>query len=142
MRASFLALALVAAGVAQAQVDYTVSYGNPAEKLSVTLEFAASPNGTAVRMPNWAPGAYVLRDNFAAVQNLNVTVDGQAVQATNDKDRWAIPARSGQRVRVTYAVPTSKDVTRRGIASRTACLMCRRANPGAPPPMTCSPTTR
>lgn len=111
MRASFLALALVAAGVAQAQVDYTVSYGNPADKLTVTLEFAASPNGTAVRMPNWAPGAYVLRDNFAAVQNLNVTVDGQTVQATNDKDRWAIPARNGQRVRVTYAVPTSKDVT-------------------------------
>lgn len=101
----------MAAGAAQAQVDYTVAYGNPADKLTVTLEFTAASSNTAVRMPNWAPGAYVLRDNFAAVRDLAVTLDGQTVQTTNDKDRWAIPARRGQRVRVTYNVPTSKDAT-------------------------------
>ncbi|MBX3096954.1 MAG: M61 family metallopeptidase [Fimbriimonadaceae bacterium] len=108
--ASLGALFLMAA--AAAQVDYVVSVSEEPSALNVTLSFDAIGSTTAVRMPNWAPGSYALRDNYLAVKDLKVMVGRAEVTPTQDKDRWAIAARPGDRVTVSYSLPATLDATR------------------------------
>lgn len=107
---AFCALSLM--GVAFAQADYVVSINQDPSELRVTMSFDAKGTNNAVRMPNWAPGSYALRDNYLAVKDLKVMVGGREVTATQDMDRWAIPARSGEKITVSYAMPATLDATK------------------------------
>ena len=98
-------------GLSFAVVDYRVSVRPDVQKLEVSVAFDAGPGPVAVRMPNWAPGAYVFRENYRAVTDLAVTVDGAAVTANQTADRWEIPARAGAKVMVSYRLPLTVDET-------------------------------
>lgn len=57
-------------GIASADINYTVDV-KPAEGLlHVTIQLRGTGKGSQFQIPNWAPGAYVLNENFKNVKNL------------------------------------------------------------------------
>jgi len=103
------ALAIALAGVAQAQIDYTVQ-PNPADNtLRVSLTFSAKSPETAVQMPRWAPGAYILSDPSRNVRDLVVSVEGEPSVAVtkSDEHTWRFPTPRQKKVTVTYSLPAA-----------------------------------
>lgn len=70
MRRVALVSLLFASSVGFADISYTVKI-LPAEKLlHVTMTLPNTMQGSRLQIPNWAPGSYVLADNYRFVQNL------------------------------------------------------------------------
>lgn len=67
-----LALACFAAS----DIDYRVDVRPEEGILHVTMTLPKTAKGSRVQIPNWAPGAYVVRDGATGIKNLKAT-DGQ-----------------------------------------------------------------
>ncbi|MBL8059574.1 MAG: M61 family metallopeptidase [Chthonomonas sp.] len=64
---------VLATAFAQAKIHYTVDVRPDSNTLHVTMRIPNTTGGAKLLIPNWAPGAYILRDNFKSVQNLKAT---------------------------------------------------------------------
>lgn len=74
MKKTWLVLgALAVAGVAQADIEYVVTISPDPGSLHVTMYVPNTERGSRFQIPNWAPGAYRLTDNFNNVKNLKAT---------------------------------------------------------------------
>ena len=67
---------LAASSLTWAEIAYQVDVHPDKESLHVTMTLPKTGKGARLQIPNWAPGAYVLRDNFKSVLNLRAT-DGK-----------------------------------------------------------------
>ena len=67
---------LAAAGSTHAEITYKVDVFPDANNLHVTIRIPKTDKGASLQIPNWAPGAYVLRDGYKSVTNLKAT-DGK-----------------------------------------------------------------
>lgn len=67
---------LAASSLTWAEIAYQVDVHPDKESLHVTMTLPKTGKGSRLQIPNWAPGAYVLRDNFKSVLNLRAT-DGK-----------------------------------------------------------------
>lgn len=97
------ALALAAACTASARVDYTMTVrDNQPIKLSMT--FVATEGKTSLKLPNWAPGAYVLRtDNAKAVEGVSAKPSVDLSKGLENE--WLLSTQPGKKYTVEYALP-------------------------------------
>lgn len=65
-----LSLSAVLMSAAFAEITYTVDLKPDSNALHVTVHIPKTQKGAKIQIPNWAPGAYVLRDNFKQVTDL------------------------------------------------------------------------
>ena len=68
-----LAAISIQAGIAVAEVKYTVEIRPDAGILHVTMVIPGTGKGSLLQIPNWGPGGYRLNDNFTHVDNLSAT---------------------------------------------------------------------
>ncbi len=115
MRAAPALLSLLAsaplAGTAFATIDYRVTLVGadaPAQSLKVQMTFDAKGR-TVVKMPKWAPGAYVYSNPARSVSDVSASSLGTAGRRLTvervGENGWAIDARGP--VVLTYSVPTA-----------------------------------
>lgn len=91
------------------QVDHQVSF--PVDKqqyLNVQSRFPVTSEFTEVVMPNWTPGAYLIKDFGANVDQISAISDNGKSLAIEkvSKDRWRIATPGTQNLIVNYAVFT------------------------------------
>ena len=76
-------------------IHYLIGSRNPASHyFDVTIEIETpNPQGQQIRLPNWIPGSYMIRDFCRNVLNLKATCLGQPVELTQiDKSSWQLAA--------------------------------------------------
>lgn len=112
MRQIAVLAGLVCANWAMALVAYRVQVTEEAPQLRIEMSFEAHRTNPAVRMPMWAPGAYVLRRSFEAVIDLEATANGRPVAVTQNNDRWEIAAPAGEKITVRYKLNSAPDATK------------------------------
>lgn len=96
---------------AAAQVNHFVSYPhNKQQYLQVRSEFPVSSAVTEVIMPNWTPGAYIIKNFGANVDRISATSkDGTPLLLEQiSKDTWRIQTQNVQHLIVEYEVYTPK----------------------------------
>jgi predicted metalloprotease with PDZ domain len=72
-----------AAASSLADITYKVTVQPDAGNLHVVMLLPASTKGSNLQIPNWAPGAYVVRDGYEGVKNLKAFDDrGQSLAIT------------------------------------------------------------
>ncbi len=74
--------------------SYTLEIRHPHQHLiDVTLQLdAPDPNGQVLRLPNWIPGSYMIRDFSRNIVTLAATSDGKPVTLEKiDKSTWQAP---------------------------------------------------
>lgn len=98
--------ALLAAGIAQADVWYTVQAEPGAKGLVVRITFDAAKGDTELQIPRWSPGAYGLGDYAARVADFRmVGEDGKPFTvAKPNKETWKVSVDKAQRVEASYTV--------------------------------------
>ncbi|MFN8221223.1 MAG: PDZ domain-containing protein [Fimbriimonadales bacterium] len=108
-------LLLAGAALARADLGYTVQASPETGLLHVTLKIPGTTSGAKLQMPNWAPGAYVLTDNFNRVKNLKATDgEGRTLTINRTSEFWTkeygdAPARGSQKNEiVTWEVEPAK----------------------------------
>ena len=69
-RAAIVPLTFLTAGFATADVRYDVDVRPSENSLHVVMTLHGSNRGSQLQIPNWAPGAYVLGENYKSVKNL------------------------------------------------------------------------
>jgi len=100
-----LAVPILAAG----PVSHIVSYPpNKQQYLQVRSEFPVASLETDVVIPNWTPGAYVIKNFGANVDRLSATSESGTPLALEkiSKDTWRIQTPDVQRLVVSYEVYT------------------------------------
>ena len=97
---------------AAALVEYRVQVMEEAPQLRIEMSFEADRANPAVRMPMWAPGAYVLRRSYEAVLDLEATANGRSLTVTQNNDRWEIAAPAGEKITVRYKLNSAPDATK------------------------------
>ncbi len=97
--------------MAAGPVNHFVSYPtNKQQYLEVRSEFPVTLAETEVIMPNWTPGAYMIKNFGANVDRLSATSESGtplAVQKSS-KDTWRIQTQGVRRLIVEYEVHTPK----------------------------------
>jgi predicted metalloprotease with PDZ domain len=101
-----LALGVVLATSASAEIDYRVKVDNDKAKLDVTITIPASKGPVSLQMPSWMPGSYVYGNFYENVSDVLAT-DGKGAQLTvthPDKSTWSVDSPDGP-VQFSYSVP-------------------------------------
>lgn len=104
-------LLLAAPGVAADPVNHFVSYPQDKQQyLQVRSEFPVNSAVTEVIMPNWTPGAYIIKNFGANVDRISATSqDGTPLLLQQiSKDTWRIQTQDVQQLIVEYEVYTPK----------------------------------
>ncbi len=79
------AAALTLVPLAFADVHYKVSVLPDAGMLHISMHLTGTNRGSQFQMPNWAPGAYFLNENFKAVKNLKaLDADGNPLDIAQE----------------------------------------------------------
>lgn len=106
-KALLLAAFLLQSFWAWAEISYRVTPDTTRNVLTVEIAIPAQGAPLSLQMPNWAPGSYVLVDNFRRIQNLKAfSGTGEALELAHPNDyTWTINAAPQGMVRVTYEVP-------------------------------------
>lgn len=102
-------LVLAVSTLAAGPISHVVSYPeNKQQYLEVRSEFPVTSLETDVIMPNWTPGAYVIKDFGANVDRLSAISENGAALAVEkiSKDTWRIQTSGVQRLIVNYEVYT------------------------------------
>lgn len=107
IRKGYAVLAGISAIVASvpAQVRYTLTPDPAKGRLNIQMDFKAKAKTTVLKMPNWAPGAYILGELFKNVSEFKVQIDGKDVLTQNQTNAWSFPSQNGKFVTVGYSVP-------------------------------------
>lgn len=99
-------LALSAAALADFQ--YRVKPMPEQNMLEVQITIPVTKPITELQMPNWAPGSYVLVDNFNNVKDLKATGDGVAIEAAKPSNNtWSFDTSRAKTLTVTYSLPST-----------------------------------
>lgn len=96
----FLALAAPAACWADIQYTVTPSGG----RLEIEMRIPVRDEQVVVQSPNWAPGSYVLANNYERIENLKAFGSTPLAITRVNNHTWSIPAQTEKEVRVTYSV--------------------------------------
>ncbi len=87
-------------------VRYQISSHDPAShyfSVSMTIE-NPDPEGQRLRLPNWIPGSYMIRDFSRNLLDLQASVDGAALKIEqHDKSNWQVESYVGA-IRIDYKV--------------------------------------
>jgi predicted metalloprotease with PDZ domain len=105
----FASFACAWAACATAEIDYHVKVNPTEHRFEVTMTVPVSTAGALnVQIPNWAPGAYFLRDGGQSVQDLSVTdASGAALTVTHPAgNTWSIAATAPGAVKIKYWTAT------------------------------------
>lgn len=100
-----LALLLLAAAPAAAQVDYTVTVEDPSTRTArIAAELPATGASTVVSLPAWTPGHYEIANYARYVSGFSATDRaGRALDwEKTDKDTWRIASSGADRVVVAF----------------------------------------
>ena len=85
MKRTWIALFVACGTFAQADIAYKVEVMPEKETLHVTMLLPNTQAGSRLQMPNWSPGAYVIRDGFTAVLNFKATgANGSSLKVDTD----------------------------------------------------------
>jgi predicted metalloprotease with PDZ domain len=90
VKRTWIAFLIACAALARADISYKVIVQPEKENLHVTMHLPGTSSGSRLQIPNWAPGAYVLRDGFASVQNLKA-VDASGASLNVEKVMQTLP---------------------------------------------------
>lgn len=101
MKSLWLIGFLAVSSAVSAEITYKVDVLPDSNTLHVTMRIPKTDQGAKLQIPNWAPGAYVLRDTYKSVSNLKAT-DGKGKELK-------IEAQIDQ-LRKFYTLPTRQDV--------------------------------
>ncbi len=109
---------LVTTSLASAEIKYTVEVKPDAGMLHVVMQIPNTNAGAKLQIPNWAPGAYMLRDSFKQVQNLKAK-DGSGrdlairQDITISRRFYTLPSRQDVALNevCTWTVAPAKDTT-------------------------------
>ena len=103
-RVALAHVSLVVSVQAFAQIAYTVKADNEQSRLNVTLSFAAKADVTAVQLPSWAPGAYVLSISGNNVKDLAAKDAKGATLAITpvDSNTWNVATKGAKHVTLSY----------------------------------------
>ena len=71
--------------MAAADVHYKVNVLPEQGMLHVTMHLNGTNKGSQFQLPNWAPGAYFLNENYKAVKNLKA-LDGEGKPVDIDQE--------------------------------------------------------
>lgn len=102
-----LATGLLAAA-SFSEVNYRVAVESPNSKsMRVAIAFDVQDPNPVLAMPNWAPGAYILTQNYKKVSNLSaIDEHGRKLEVDQpDPYRWRLHASGSHRVVVSYDLP-------------------------------------
>lgn len=94
------------AGLGQMSIDYTLGIANADAHLIDVQMRLSSPDqqGQVLRLPNWIPGSYMIRDFSRNIVSINAQSEGVDVKlAKLDKSTWQAPAGLSQ-LTLTYRV--------------------------------------
>lgn len=113
------ALALASAACfGYSEIRYRVDALPFSESLQVTMTLPNTQKGSLLQIPNWAPGAYVLRDNFKNVSNLIATNEqGETLKIDVFMTETTVPFQVGEEKRAatnqicTWKVAPAKTTT-------------------------------
>jgi predicted metalloprotease with PDZ domain len=112
---TFLAASLFfVAGLAQADITYTVTVQKEPATLLVQIEVPVKGPQTKFEIPKWDPGSYNYDDHYKNVDNLvAVGPDGTALTVQKSGDTtWVVDSKNVKSVRVTYGIKTSINADR------------------------------
>ncbi len=107
-------------------VKHTVSFPDDRQQvILVRSEFPVNAMSTELKMPNWTPGSYLIRDFAADVNRLVTTSDSGAVLNVEkvSKDRWLVDSSNTATLIVEYEVFTPNLNVRESWASREFSLI-------------------
>lgn len=111
------ALTLTLAAASFAEITYRVEVQPDKGNLHVTIKLSKTEKGSAWQIPNWSPGAYVLRNGSTGVQNFAAT-NGSGTELKFDKveekrtNKYESPAgewKESEYTVTTWKVEGSKD---------------------------------
>jgi len=88
-----------------AQIQYTAEVVPSESKLKITMHFVAKTNLTELKLPNWSPGAYVLRDSYQSISDLKVTSDSKQLEPEQLTNTWKLKTAPGQKIQAQYSLP-------------------------------------
>ena len=102
----FAALFLFLPGLAQAQLNYTVTPEPSAQSIRIRLNVEAKASTTEFRIPAWCPGYYVLQDYQKKISDVRVTDEKGNVLAIQNPDSrgWRVSAPAGTKLTLSYRV--------------------------------------
>ncbi|MCH7903308.1 MAG: M61 family metallopeptidase [Armatimonadetes bacterium] len=103
---SLFALVAVAA-LSSGEIRYTVTPMPDEGKLLVSMSFIAPAGAFEVQMPNWSPGAYMLRDMGRSVSEFHaMDSSGNTLTVEHASDNsWSANLEHAARVFIAYTVP-------------------------------------
>lgn len=106
-RATVLALSLLPA-LALGRIDYRVIPDPVNKAIRVEMTVPVKDGTTELRMPSWAPGAYILTKSYNAVKNLTARDElGTPLDVLRPRDdTWRVFG--GKSVTVSYTLPLSE----------------------------------
>lgn len=115
-------------GLAQqeATVRHTVSFPDDRQQvIQVRSEFPVDAESTKLKMPNWTPGSYLIRNFAANVNRLSTgSADGAVLNVEKvSKDRWLVDTSNTGTLIVQYEVYTPNLNVRESWASREFSLI-------------------
>ncbi|MCH8978030.1 MAG: M61 family metallopeptidase, partial [Armatimonadetes bacterium] len=105
-RTMLLFVAVAAASLSSAEIRYAVTPMPDEGRLQVEMSFDASAGPFEVQMPNWSPGAYMLREMGRNVSELTATDGaGNPLTVVHPADNsWKASLSTAGRVTITYSV--------------------------------------
>lgn len=89
-----------------ADISYRVTPDATRQVLTVEITIPVKGPTVSLQIPNWAPGSYVLSDNFRRIQDLKATTEaGSPIEVQHPNDyTWTLVSGQSGSVRVTYQV--------------------------------------
>lgn len=98
-----IALASLLAAAASATIQYKVHPLTDTKQLAIEVTIPVKSTETYVQLPQWGPGAYILRTNAGANVKDLAAADG-TIEADNDHT-WRVRGNGKKTVTITYKVP-------------------------------------
>lgn len=111
MKTPLLSIAICLVAIAHADVNYKLKFQRDPSVMKIEITAIANSDTTVAKIPNWAPGAYILQNFAGGVKEFKVTQPGlDSINVDNPKPNvWSFGTEKGKPFTVTYTVGVGID---------------------------------